>query len=62
MHGFCDAAEQQSRVLIFMTPGHNIQRMFAGLAELTEKTHGEPARQDVVTLCAEYDIAFAPAG
>jgi quercetin dioxygenase-like cupin family protein len=60
LHGFRNPTETPSRVLILMTPGGNIQRMFGALADLTARSSGLPAPDEVRTLCAQYDIIFAP--
>jgi mannose-6-phosphate isomerase-like protein (cupin superfamily) len=60
MHGFRNATNDPARMIVFMTPGGNMQRMFAALAELTARTQGKPEPAAVTELCARYDIIFAP--
>jgi quercetin dioxygenase-like cupin family protein len=62
LHGFRNPADTPSRLLVFMTPGGNMQRMFHALSELTMQSQGMPEPEQVRALCAEYDIVFtAPA-
>ncbi len=60
LHGFRNPAETPSRLLVLMTPGGNMQRMFGALAALTASAPGMPAPEEVRALCAQYDIVFAP--
>jgi len=60
MHGFHNGGIVPARLLVFMTPGSNMQHMFAALAELTKNAGGMPAKEDVAALCAKFDILFAP--
>ena len=59
LHGFTNPAETPSRVLVLMTPGGNMQRMFSDLAALTKSAQGMPNPAEVKKLCAGYDIIFA---
>jgi quercetin dioxygenase-like cupin family protein len=59
MHGFHNPTDTPSHLLVLMTPGGNMQRMFGALAALTSSTEGFPKPEDVKTLCAEFDIIFA---
>jgi quercetin dioxygenase-like cupin family protein len=60
MHSFHNAKDASARLIIFMTPGTNMQRMFAALASLTSHAEGKPAPADVTALCAKFDIDFLP--
>jgi mannose-6-phosphate isomerase-like protein (cupin superfamily) len=60
MHGFRNPTDKPIRLLTFMTPGGNMQRMFGALATLTARSQGLPDPEDVMTLCAQYDTIFAP--
>ncbi|HVY16182.1 MAG TPA: cupin domain-containing protein [Rhodopila sp.] len=60
LHGFRNPTDVPGRMLVFLTPGGNMQRMFAALAELTARAHGAPSPEEVGALCAGYDIIFAP--
>jgi len=59
MHGFHNPTETPSHLLVLMTPGGNMQRMFGALAALTASAQGFPKPEEVKTLCAEYEIVFA---
>jgi quercetin dioxygenase-like cupin family protein len=59
MHGFHNPTDTPSHLLVLMTPGSNMQRMFAALAALTSSSQGFPKPEEVKTLCAEYEITFA---
>jgi quercetin dioxygenase-like cupin family protein len=59
MHGFHNPTDMPSHLLVLMTPGGNMQRMFGALAALTASSQGFPKPEDVKTLCAEYDVIFA---
>ena len=59
MHSFHNHTETPSNLLVLVTPGGNIQRMFGALAALTASSQGFPKPEDVKTLCAGYDIIFA---
>ena len=58
MHGFHNPELTASRVLVLMTPGGNMQRMFGALAALTS-AEGMPKPEQVKALCADYGIIFA---
>ena len=60
LHGFRNPTDAPSRLLVLMTPGGNMQRMFGALAALTARSQGLPAPEEVRALCAQYDIIFAP--
>ncbi|MBN8897624.1 MAG: cupin domain-containing protein [Rhodospirillales bacterium] len=60
MHGFRNAGQTPTRLLVFATPGGNLQKMFGELADLTSHSEGMPSPQRVVELCARYNIFFAP--
>jgi quercetin dioxygenase-like cupin family protein len=59
MHGFRNPTSAVTRLLVFMTPGGNMQRMFAALADLTSRTEGKPTPREVTELCARFNITFA---
>jgi mannose-6-phosphate isomerase-like protein (cupin superfamily) len=59
MHGFHNPTDQPSHLLVLMTPGGNMQRMFGALAALTASSQGAPKLEEVRTLCAQYDINFS---
>ncbi len=59
MHGFRNPTAEDARLLCFMTPGGNMQRMFAALADLTSRTDGKPVPAEVSKLCAGFNITFA---
>jgi len=61
MHGFRNGGAVPARLLLFMTPGGNMQRMFAALAELTMNSHSMPAIEEVDRLCAKFDMVIGPA-
>lgn len=60
LHGFRNPTDAPIRLLVLMTPGGNMQRMFGALAELTARSPGLPAPEEVGALCSQYDIIFAP--
>ena len=60
MHGFRNRTNTLARLLVFMSPGGNIQRMFAALAELSSHAQGKPATEEVTGLCSRFEITFAP--
>jgi mannose-6-phosphate isomerase-like protein (cupin superfamily) len=60
MHSFRNPTSEVTRLLVFMTPGGNLQRMFAALADLTSRTQGKPAPGEVPELCARFNVIFAP--
>jgi quercetin dioxygenase-like cupin family protein len=59
MHGFRNPTSAVTRLLVFMTPGGNVQRMFAALADLTSRAERKPAPGEVTELCAQFNITFA---
>jgi quercetin dioxygenase-like cupin family protein len=60
-HGFRNNTDQPLRLLVLMTPGGNMQRMFGALSALSARAKGNPKPEDVAALCAPFDIMFAPA-
>jgi mannose-6-phosphate isomerase-like protein (cupin superfamily) len=60
LHTFRNPTDAPIRIIVFMTPGANMQRMFGELAALTSRSAGKPDPSEVTSLCARFDIAFAP--
>jgi len=60
LHGFRNTSETTTRLLIFVTPGSNLQKMFMELADLTAHSKDMPSPQALAELSARYNIIFAP--
>jgi glyoxylate utilization-related uncharacterized protein len=58
-HGFRNAGNEVAKLLVFITPGSNIERMFGRLAALTERAGANIKPADVAAICAEHNISFS---
>lgn len=58
VHGFRCVGEDRAKLLVFITPGTSIGKMFAELAELTWQQGDTANPAAIAELCGHYGIAF----
>jgi quercetin dioxygenase-like cupin family protein len=61
VHSFRNDSDEAAKLVVFITPGANIERMFTRLADLTKKTAPDIDFREVAAICEEHHISFVGA-